>query len=285
MGKTIPLSKVVDQSVLFSKTLTVPNNYWKYWKSVPDNHSESIKIKIIWKDKNKKEIQGSGTIKRTHKKGVKPQEYVLITWDNIIHKNIYNCFCYSYMILYGYRFSDKKDNSKSINILNNGQELFEIYEIDKNIFSFEPKITIYNEFSEIFEKLADRDIFNIWDDSSNDNKPSPFIEYSSDWYKISQLKKHSYRENVIYYLIDSKNKQFYVGKADKLGSRVEPNRPEIKGWDYFRYDVIKPEAKHFILRLEDMLIRSFAKCMKNKKILNEQNISSWELQNKQWKDV
>ena len=49
-------------------------------------------------------------------------------------------------------------------------------------------------------------------------------------------------ENVIYTLIDEKAKLVYVGEAANLIRRFKAGHPDIKDWDFYRYDQLPPMA-------------------------------------------
>jgi hypothetical protein len=70
--------------------------------------------------------------------------------------------------------------------------------------------------------------------------------------------------NVIYMLMDTDAKQFYVGQAEDLIGRLIQQHPSIPRWDYFRYDVLPPSLAPFRVALERMVIRGFAAVLKNR---------------------
>ena len=74
------------------------------------------------------------------------------------------------------------------------------------------------------------------------------------------------RNNVIYILYHSLNKNVYVGKADVLGQRVKKGEGRIglkKDWDKFMWFEINPDYNMFLEELEHFLIRTFASILKN----------------------
>ena len=67
-----------------------------------------------------------------------------------------------------------------------------------------------------------------------------------------------------------------------MGVRVKPKRHEIRGWNKFRYEIIKPEYRHLMRRIEYHTIRSFAKLLENKGKARTLDISEYVLKNKNW---
>lgn len=86
-------------------------------------------------------------------------------------------------------------------------------------------------------------------------------------------------QNVIYMLIDTKNKLLYVGEAQDLVKRLSQPYPTIKDWDYFRYNVLPDKLAPYRVVLERMLIRDFASLLKNKKDVKCISISDYSLAN------
>ena len=104
--------------------------------------------------------------------------------------------------------------------------------------------------------------------------------YKQPWRAKEELNRLTPIENVIYYLMDSKKKEFYVGEAKELISRLTPRRPEISGWDFFRFDVL-PQGTTTEIRkqIERMVIRSFASVLVSPKEIDCIKISNYKLKN------
>ena len=74
------------------------------------------------------------------------------------------------------------------------------------------------------------------------------------------------RNNVIYILYHSIEKNVYIGKADVLGQRVKKGEGRIglkKDWDKFMWFEVNPEYNMFLEELEHFLIRTFASMLNN----------------------
>ena len=101
------------------------------------------------------------------------------------------------------------------------------------------------------------------------------------WFSRKELKNHISANNVIYTLLDSKNKFLYIGRAKNLQGRY-PGKEEhhaIPEWDYFRYNVLGDELAPFLDQLERMAIRDMASLLSNQASIDTKQISEYQLVN------
>ncbi len=103
--------------------------------------------------------------------------------------------------------------------------------------------------------------------------------YKQDWRPREEFEAEIGAENVIYMLIDTKAKLFYIGEAGKLVQRFRGEHPSIKNWDFYRYDVLPETLREFRVLLERMMIRSFATVLPNKRNVRTVRISDFRLAN------
>jgi hypothetical protein len=103
--------------------------------------------------------------------------------------------------------------------------------------------------------------------------------HKQDWKTRQEVEYELGAQNVIYMLIDTKNKLLYVGEAQDLTKRLSQPYPTIKEWDYFRYNVLPDKLAPYRVVLERMLIRDFASLLKNKKDVKCISISDYSLAN------
>ena len=103
--------------------------------------------------------------------------------------------------------------------------------------------------------------------------------HKQDWKPRSQLEYEIGATNVIYMLIDTKNRLLYIGEAIDLVKRLLQRYPSIPHWDHFRYDVLPDSLAQFRVALERMLIRGFATLLDNKKGISNIQISDYRLAN------
>jgi hypothetical protein len=103
--------------------------------------------------------------------------------------------------------------------------------------------------------------------------------YKQDWTPRSDLEFQLGAVNVIYMLLDTNGRRFYVGEAVDLVKRLLQPHSSIPDWTFFRYDVLPPELAPYRLVLERMLIRDFAAVLKNKRQVPSHEIGDCELAN------
>jgi hypothetical protein len=103
--------------------------------------------------------------------------------------------------------------------------------------------------------------------------------YKQDWTPRSELEFQLGASNVIYMLLDTVGKRFYIGEAADLVKRLLQPHSSIPDWNLFRYDVLPPELAPYRVALERMLIRDFAAVLKNKRQVPSREIGDCELAN------
>jgi hypothetical protein len=103
--------------------------------------------------------------------------------------------------------------------------------------------------------------------------------YKQSWKRRAELEFELGAQNVIYMLIDTREKRFYVGEAVDLIKRLVQSHTTIPNWDFFRYNVLPAELAPYRVAIERMLIRDFAAVLKNKRDISWQAISDCELAN------
>jgi hypothetical protein len=86
--------------------------------------------------------------------------------------------------------------------------------------------------------------------------------------------------NVIYILIDGKAKLLYVGEAEDSIRRFTAGHPDIKDWDFYRYNMLPFMQKQQHVALERMVIRIFSSVLENKRDVPTRRISDYRLANR-----
>jgi len=144
------------------------------------------------------------------------------------------------------------------------------------------------DFDTMLRFMEDKNLFGFWRDETvkKKRKKSIFIDYSRRWIPASRVKEYANRNHVVYLLYHSANKQLYVGKANKLGSRVQEGKGRIgldKDWDRFMFFELNPEYSHFIEQVEAYTIRTFAALIENDVGITPLADTNVELVNRQLK--
>ncbi len=110
--------------------------------------------------------------------------------------------------------------------------------------------------------------------------PGQFRIQKQDWRPRAMYEMELGAQNVIYTLMDEKSKLIYVGEAEDLIRRFNAGHPDIRDWDFYRYDQLPPMPKEQRVALERMVIRSFASVLENKRNIPTRNISEYRLANR-----
>lgn len=274
--------KKVDRSLL-EWGFIVPNEYVKSFEG--KNHIKLGSAKDV-------SILFEGHTYKARLYHVNRTEYNSVyqmRWDanKELLKHLRKTFIQSYVILKSQKelFDVSKKERKYFRTHLSGgqQEVLIIEPIKPELFRLEVFIKIKNEWNELFERLAEENVFG-WVFHKKDKHY--LIQRSTNWIKSKDFKKHKNAINVIYYLANTKKKLIYVGKAEILGNRVKPGRQHQdmpEDWDLFRYDMIRPEFSNILERIEDHTIRALAAILENTKNFPTLKISSFKLMNKNWK--
>ena len=87
-------------------------------------------------------------------------------------------------------------------------------------------------------------------------------------------------ENVIYTLVDTKNRLIYIGEAEKLAKRFDSGHPDILDWDFYKFNQLPPDLAEHRLKIERMAIRDMAALIENKNGIGTLGISDYKLANR-----
>jgi hypothetical protein len=111
-----------------------------------------------------------------------------------------------------------------------------------------------------------------------EGKEDPRINKQS-WKLRTELEFELGAQNVIYMLLDTNEKRFYIGEAADLVRRLMQPHASIPNWNYFRYSVLPTELAPFRVALERMVIRDFASVLRNKCEISWHDIAACDLAN------
>jgi hypothetical protein len=103
--------------------------------------------------------------------------------------------------------------------------------------------------------------------------------YKQEWRSRDQLAFEIGATNVLYLLLDSRQKLVYAGEAKDLISRLSQPHPSIPKWDLYRYSVLPDALSPFRVELERMLIRDLAGILPNKKGIRAVIVDGFRLAN------
>ena len=266
--------KKIDKS-FFDKGITLPNKYIESFiqnESIPKGSSR--KIKIVF---NKKEYEASFLfVNRTEFNPV-----YQIRWDQNfeLQNELKKEFIQTYFAIKSQEYDSKVKNKYHVtNLLGGNQEVVIIRPVNPSKIELETFIKIETPYDNIFKRFVEENVFG-WLSSTNRDY---LIVKTTKWFTKKEISDHEDTPYVIYYLLDEKNKQLYIGSAIRLGDRVKIGRPEIPEWNIFKYDIIHPKYHHLLRRIEFHTIGAFASLMKNDGKIKPFEISSYKLVNKNW---
>lgn len=172
-----------------------------------------------------------------------------------------------------------ENNRKSIEDIIPFNEFLDIeFDSIKKHFIFTAHFTQQVVFKNLFSKILDSTILKTIS-LELEGKPSSSI-VKGNWRPKSDLSNIPDQPNVIYYLLDVNNNEFYVGEARSLKKRLGVPRIEIPNWTHFRYNVLPPIFEPYRVEIERMLVRDFALIMPTrKKHITPKKISDYKLKN------
>ncbi len=133
-------------------------------------------------------------------------------------------------------------------------------------------------FPELFKQFVKSHLLKEIENKLSAKGDFKFIK--EDWQSRKHAKALLERKNIIYYLIDTKNKLFYIGEGE-CSKRILHPRSELPDWDFFRIECL-PEwlSRSERQELERLLIRSYASVLNNHKGIPTRLISEFHLVNK-----
>lgn len=275
--------KKVDGSFFDNQVTTIPNWLCKYWnlskhfgKSTnKENPNNQIEITF-----NRRKYKGSLTYFTS--KGRTRDGYRLWfrdTEDELLWE-IKNTFPMSYMRHLESKLR-KLDKSGSYGKVEDDIPFWEFLDIEfneKKSFTFTAHYKQKSSFPLLFESIMGTSKLHRIQDYISKGKQLKI--YKEPWRERPSLDQMTEERNVIYHLMDTKKKHYYVGEADKLIVRLRAGHELIKKWDYFRFEVLPEELAPQRVTLERMMIRSFAGILNSKTDIDSKPISDYKLVNK-----
>ena len=203
--------------------------------------------------------------------------YAFRLWyEEDVSLKLKNTFLMSYMRSLEQRLTlqDEADTESSI-------PFWEFLDIEFDRSSKEFKFVAYYKqepsFPNLFRRLIGSPALRKVADELEGKKERRI--YKQDWKPRSELAFEVGATNVLYVLIDTKNKLLYVGEAKDLVKRLSSTHLKISKWDYFRYNALPDTLAPFRVVLERMLIRDFATLLMNKRDIPTIRISDFTLVN------
>jgi hypothetical protein len=253
--------KKVDKSLFEHNGTTIPVWACRMWGlsdvfgDVSSTNDERAKVTIAY---SKKSYSGWVT---TAKHG-RSSPALRLWFEEDLSLRLKNVFLMSYMRSLEQRLTGKTetDIEKSIPFW----EFLDIeYDRGSRRFHFDAYYKQEPSFPNLFERLiGSPGLKKIADEL--EGKSERRI-HKQDWKPRDQFRFEVGATNVIYFLLDSRNRLIYIGEAKNLLSRLAQPHRSIPHWDFYRYNTLPDQLAPFRVALERMLIRDVAGLLPNKK--------------------
>ena len=235
--------------------------YIDYFGLNPDNLVVPITIKVGNKKLPAKlrmaQINNKGEFEGRSDRKYPERNVLQIFWDREYDtkKSLRKMFIYSYAT------TIKKNKPKL-------KEVAEFIHMEGTEFRVKAIAKQETDFDEMLKFMEDKNLFEFWKEDGKKKRKSVFLNNSRkpSWHHVDDVKKFADRTHVIYLLHHSEKNQFYVGKADKFGSRIKKGQGRKgldKDWDKFMFFELDPEMASMIEQIEDFAIRLFSSILDN----------------------
>ena len=264
----------------------IDKSFFRYGFTIPNEHineflcgqnierGKSREVSLVWgKRKFKAEIR--------HVKRQVGDVYQL-RWDHNreFKTTIKKEFIQSYIAIKGQEFIARDANRYHVTHLSGGNQEVMVFDVvSPNEIKLSVFIKVNTPYNELFKRLIDENVFGWLSKEENIH----MITKHTSWINKSQLSKHVDNKFVVYYLIDEKKKEIYIGSAKRLGDRVKLVRREIPGWNKFRYEIVHPKFHAQLREIEYHSIMNFARFLENNGKLKNAGISEYKLVNKDYR--
>ena len=273
---------VVPGYTFFYWGFTVAKRHNPEYMKFFDLNSENKVVPITIKIGNRKlpakiriaQINNTGSFEGRSERQYPVRDVVQIFWNNEYDTKK----AFRKMFIYSYATTIKKNKPKL-------KEVAEFIHIEGTEFRVKAIAKQETDFDEMLKFMEDKNLFEFWKDDGKKKPKSVFLNNARKpaWHRVDDVKKFADRTNVIYLLHHSEKNQFYIGKADKFGSRVQKGKGRVgldKDWDRFMFFELDPEMASNIEQIEDFAIRLFSSIFDNDLRVKPLKYSKLKLVNK-----
>ena len=271
--------KKVDSSLFRQNGTTIPHWACRMWGIEEDFsicNSKNLPMSKIEVEFKGKTFKGWVTVAKEGKRAKSPA--YRLWYQKQLSYELKNVFLMSFV-------RDIEDRLRRVNKIHQNNiedeipfwEFLDIeYHRETRKFYFKAYYTQKPAFSELFKRFIESPILHNIDEELEGK--DPFRIQKSKWKPRNELEQELRANNVLYFLIDTKNKLFYVGEAGDLVDRLKKDHPPISCWDFYRYNVLPDEIFNHRETFERMAIRDFASILENGYV-NAFKLSEYKLAN------
>ena len=277
--------KKVDNSLFAHKTTLIPRAYAKQWKLKKyfPGKKEVVSIKF-----QKETFEGYITV--TKPKGRANEAHRLWISDGLLEelKKVYLMSHIRYLEFLMRKQKNVK-SAKAMTEIENETPFWEFLDIEfiesKKEFLFVTHYKQVPSFPELFKNMVGSPKLKQIEDSLFGNSGHKI--HKQDWKEKSQLNTELGAKNVIYTLLDNKNKLIYVGETSQnLVTRLNDKefyKKIIPNWTHYRYDALPPSIdKKGRVAIEVLMIRSYAALFESNNEIKSFEISDYKLVNRRF---
>lgn len=108
-------------------------------------------------------------------------------------------------------------------------------------------------FPELYRRMTDAPPLKRIRDELVGKDPNRI--YKQNWKPRTEFETEIGAVNVVYMLVDTKKRLFYVGETENLVERLRRGHHLIPAWDHYRYDALPLALARYRVQIERMLIR------------------------------
>ncbi|CAH7309851.1 conserved hypothetical protein [Vibrio chagasii] len=268
--------KKVDGTLLKDANTPIPTWLWRVWE-VEETFGAV---------KSKKDLKGTVSIKylsQTYQgqvakikssSGHKFRLYI----DNCLSSELRDTYLMSYMRVLETELDDTKTHRQVESDIPFWEFIDIEFDASTKTFIFTPHYTVTPQFPNLFSRLIQS--APLKSISAEKLEKNSMAIHKQDWKPREEYKMELGAENVIYMLLDSKSKLIYVGEAKHLKQRFDNGHPDIRNWDYYKYNVLPTNLAPYRLSIERMAIRDMASILGNKQGIENIVISDFQLANR-----
>jgi hypothetical protein len=271
--------KKVDASVFKDAATPIPKFLWKVWgieqlfERIDGESVREVPVRVVY---DKKVFLGARILYSPTKSMYR------LFFTKPLGNALKDVFVMSYMRSIEQDLRKSKAQYEGVDI---EEEIpfWEFLDIEFNVeereFRFKAYYTQKPVYTELFQELVKSHTLRRIDDDLHDKDPYRFTK--GVWRKREELGSQVEAMNVIYNLIDTKNRKIYVGEAESLTKRLKQERESIQDWDFYRFDTL-PEglSKRQRIAIERLIIRIFASFFESTSEVKSMKVSDFILANK-----
>ncbi len=268
--------KKTDGTLLREGWTPIPKWLWGIWNieiifgSVVSKNAEESKVTVDFDG-----IEYSGQVAKV--KSINSYRYRLYLDKSLIEK-LSEVFLMTYMRVIESEITQDKNHRQIEDEISFWEFLDIEFNSENKAFKLTAHFTVKAQFPNLFSRLVKSAPLKAVSAEVLDNNSTKI--HKQNWKMRGEYKSEIGAENVIYMLLDSNKKLIYVGEATNLIKRFNNGHPDIKEWDYYKYNVLPTELSGYRLAIERMAIRDMAALLDNKQSIPSFTISDYKLANR-----